>query len=138
MADLTVRDLMTANPKTVDPMESLEVARELFYEHDIRHLPVVDDDGELLGLITHRDLLRHVFSEQLDMPVSLRQDILRQTRVGGIMIEQVTTAESGDDVAEAAQTMFEHKFGCLPVVEGRQLVGILTESDFVRYFAEGR
>lgn len=136
MASFTVRELMSEDPKAIGPEENLEVVRETFYELGIRHLPVVDEEHRLLGLVTHRDMLRNIFSNQAEMPISLRQDVLRRKMAGTIMIEDVVTTEPGSDLREAAQVMFDNKFGCLPVVEGERLVGILTEADFVRHFAE--
>jgi CBS domain-containing membrane protein len=100
-----------------------------------RHVPVVDEDGVLVGLVTHRDLLRHVIADKADVPLSARRDRLERYLVGDYMIEEVATTEPDVPIAEAAQLMSEEKYGCLPVVEGMKLVGILTESDFVRYMA---
>jgi CBS domain-containing protein len=62
------------------------------------------------------------------------REILRRTRVEEVMTSEVETAAPDLPLSEAAQVMFEKKFGCLPVLEGSKLAGILTESDFVRYF----
>ena len=71
------------------------------------------------------------------MPDFVEEVILENRRVGELMTTAVEAVEPDADIAEAARIMFDNKFGCLPVVEGRRLVGILTEADFVRLFAVG-
>ncbi|HVS14111.1 MAG TPA: CBS domain-containing protein [Thermoanaerobaculia bacterium] len=132
----TVADLMTERVYSLTPEDSLRSLQELMWEHDIRHVPIVDRAGDLLGVVSQRDLARAT-DGTATLPLSSRNDLLRSTRVGSVMVEEVATAEPTDDIRIAAQTMFDNKYGCLPVVAGRRLVGILTESDFVRLLAEG-
>jgi CBS domain-containing membrane protein len=106
-------------------------------EHRCRHMPVVDGEGDLVGLVTHRDLLRYALIEQPEVPRFVETALLERLTVGDVMVREVETVDPGAELRQAAQTMIENKFGCLPVVEGRRLVGILTESDFVRRVAQG-
>ena len=135
MSELRVRDLMTPDVLSVHPDDSIATAYDLMLDHRIRHMLVVDEDGELVGLFTHRDLLRHSLIERAEMPLGLQRSILRRIRVDEVMSSEVESAAPGDPLQHAAQLMFDNKFGCLPVVEDGRVVGILTESDFVRYFA---
>jgi len=135
MTDLRVRDLMTPGVVSVRPEDSVAVAYELMLDNRFRHLVVIDRDGDLVGLLTHRDLLRHSLIERAELPVSLQCTVMRRILVEEVMTSEVETAEAGQLLAEAALTMFQNKYGCLPVVEGSRVVGILTESDFVRFFA---
>jgi CBS domain-containing membrane protein len=135
MHDLRVRDLMSPRVIAVGPEESLAKAYELMLDHRIRHLLVVDAEGDLVGLLTHRDLLRHSLIEQVALPLSLARTVLRRIRVDEAMTSEVETADPEQFLGEAAVTMFDNKYGCLPVVEGSRPVGILTEADFVRFFA---
>jgi CBS domain-containing membrane protein len=64
------------------------------------------------------------------------REILRRTSVAEVMTSEVETADPDLPLSEAAKVMFENKFGCLPVLESSKLVGILTESDFVRFFCD--
>ena len=132
-----VRDLMTTDVITVEPSESLADVYDLMDANHIRHLPVVDADGELMGLVSHRDLLGGALREIGELPVTHQRDLLRSMTVSTIMSEEVETVSPDQDLRDAAYTLIEYKFGCLPVVEGVHLVGILTESDFVRHVAEG-
>lgn len=135
MNELRVCDLMTPNVVTVRPDDTIAMAYELMLDNRFRHLIVVDGDGDFIGLVTHRDLLRYALIERTDLPLSLQRGILRRIQVGEVMTSEVETTESGQWLQEAALVMFENKYGCLPVVEGSRVVGILTEADFVRFFA---
>jgi CBS domain-containing protein len=135
MSPLRVRDLMTENVLSVRPSDTVDKIYDLMSERSIRHLAVIDADGDLVGIVSHRDLLRHALIERQDLPLFVQRALLRRTKAEDVMTSEVETAEPDQPLADAAQTMFDHKLGCLPVVEGWRLVGILTESDFVRYFS---
>lgn len=130
-----VRDLMTESVHTIHPDQDLADLRDLLYDYDIRHVPVVDGDGDLVGLVSERDLLRNVLTDQADLPLSVRDQAMRARMVGEIMTEEIQTSDPDDTLQEAAQLLIDNKFGCLPVTEGSRLVGIITQSDFVRHFA---
>lgn len=103
----------------------------------IRHVPVVDAGNRLAGLITHRDLLRASTSRSARTPAQLEDEAeLWQIDIRSIMATDVETIAPTADVREAAKRMREGKIGCLPVVEGDQLVGIITESDLLRLIEE--
>jgi CBS-domain-containing membrane protein len=137
MKNLKVRDLMTGVVLSVHPDDTVETVYDLMHERGIRHLTVVDQEGDLVGLVSHRDLLRYSPIERAEVPLFLMREILRRTRVEEVMTSEVETAEPDTPASAAARIMFENKFGCLPVLEGSKLVGILTESDFVRFFCDG-
>ncbi len=131
-----VRDLMTSEVVTLRAEENISSFRDVLYDHGFRHVPVVDDEGNLVGLVTERDLLRNVLTDQADVPISVREETMYSTPIGDIMVHDVETVEPDDRLTHAAQIMLENKFGCLPVTDGALLVGILTESDFMRFFTE--
>jgi CBS domain-containing membrane protein len=133
--ELRVRDLMTPNVVTTQQDDSVATAYELMLENRFRHLVVLNEDGDLVGLLTHRDLLRHTLIERAELPLGWQRSVLRRIRVEEVMTSEVETAEPGEWLHEAAQRMFENTYGCLPVIEDGRVVGILTESDFVRFFA---
>lgn len=137
MEKLCVRDLMTWEVVTVLPDTDAETAWDLMSDGQLRHLVVVDRDGDLIGLVSHRDLLRHALIEQEDLPRYVERELLARTTVRNVMVQPVVTTDPEQDVAEAARNLFDNKIGCLPVVEGNRVVGILTESDFVRWFGYG-
>ncbi len=137
MKNLKVKDLMTEAVLSVQTDDTVETVYDLMNERGIRHLTVMDRDGDLVGLVSHRDLLRHSPIERAEVPVFLMREILRRTRVEEVMTSEMETATPDTPASEAAHLMFENKFGCLPVLAGSKLVGILTESDFVRFFCDG-
>jgi CBS domain-containing membrane protein len=131
-----VRDLMTEHVFSLRATDDLEALYELMDTHHVRHVPVVDRDGDLVGLVTQRDLARSVLGVQDRLPLSTQQDILRRRSVREIMASEVETVDPDESLSAAAEMLLENKIGCLPVVEGTHLVGILTESDFVRRYLE--
>lgn len=132
---LLVRDLMTEKVETVRPDDDLNEVYDLMDARRIRHVPVIEEE-ELVGLVTQRDLLRGALAEATGLPMSAQRDLLRSVRVETVMIVEPTTVEPDTTLREAGELLMEHKLGCLPVVEGNELVGILTEADFVRHTLE--
>jgi len=133
MATLRVRDLMTSGVLTLEVGGNLAEASDLMNVHRIRHLPILDDDGALVGLVSQRDLLRGALGGGADLPASIQRAYLRSIPVDEVMIRNVETVEPAVAIRDAAARMIDLKIGSLLVVEGPELVGILTESDFVRW-----
>ncbi len=131
-----VRDLMTSKPYTLGPRDNLAALYDLMDTHRVRHVPIVDGDGDLVGLLTHTDLALSALGGLSDLPLSMERDLLQRRRVREIMVTEIETVEPDTPLANAANLLIENKIGCLPVVEGNHLVGILTESDFVRRFVQ--
>jgi CBS domain-containing membrane protein len=137
MSERLVSDLMSAPVRTITPDRNLSALAELFDLHDLRHVPVIDEEGDVVGLISDRDLLRNILTDQADVPLSVRNAAMRGTPVESIMTVDVVTLEPNDTARKAARVLLENKFGCVPITEGARLVGIITQSDFLRAFAEG-
>ena len=133
---MRVSDMMSSVVYSLTPNDDLFALQNLMDEHNIRHVPVVDREQVLVGLVTMRDLLRARSPREDDLPLEMREAQLHDMRVGELMSEEVATVEPDDDLQLAARMMLDNKFGCLPVVQGSRLTGILTEADFVRYMAE--
>jgi acetoin utilization protein AcuB len=139
-ATTLVRDVMTKQPVTIGPEASLASAIAVMRERGIRHLPVVDDTGRLLGIITDRDLRAAALAPALSefLPVGLRRavegaaEMLEQLRVQDAMTWGVVTTRPEASVAEAGAVMFEGRVGSLPVRENGKLVGIVTERDIFK------
>ena len=133
---LAVRDLMTAPALALKEEDKVSALYDLMDNQHVRHVPVVDEEGDLVGLVSHRDLLRCALTGQSDVPVSLQRELLRRTQIDEIMTLDPVTVEADQNIGDAVDIMLENKFGCVPVVEGNRLVGILTEADFVRFVGE--
>lgn len=116
---MSISEIMTVNPITLGQDATLDEAGLLMRKHRIRHVPIVGEDKELLGLITQRDLLA-VSSSDADGNV-----------VTEIMRRKVYTVSEESDMRSAALMMQEHKIGALPVLQDNKLVGIITDSDYV-------
>jgi len=131
-----VRDLMTEKVHTLTPKDDLAALYDLMDSRRVRHVPIVDSEGEIVGLVTDRDLSRTALGAVEELPLSVERDILRRRRVRDIMAAEPDVIEPDARLQEAAAILLENKVGCLPVVEGLRLVGIITEADFVRDFLE--
>jgi CBS domain-containing protein len=129
---------MTSDVLVVSPDDPVSRVQDLMEEKRIRHVPVVDEDRALVGIVSERDLLRRAIGADMDLPLSLRTDVLSALKVRDVMTWDVETVDVDVDVASAAQILLENKYGSLPVVEEGELCGILTEADFVRYVAVSR
>jgi CBS domain-containing membrane protein len=130
-----VRDLMTGMVPSVRPGDTLARLFDLMETRHVRHVAVVDRPRGLVGLVAHGDLMRHAVAIMEDMSLAPRRDHLETMKVAEIMTTAVLTIEPERDAFEAAELMVERGIGCLPVVEGEVLIGLLTESDFVRWEA---
>ncbi|WP_375321094.1 CBS domain-containing protein [Aliivibrio logei] len=125
----TVNDMMTTHPHTLLRSNSLEDAKALMDEHGIRHIPIVDTEGALVGLVTQRDLLSAQTS-CLEKP-TLEEISALSIPLNDIMHENIMSVSPHGGLKSAALFMQKHKVGCLPVVDRGRLVGIITDSDFV-------
>jgi len=128
---ITVGDIMSPNPVTLSPEDSLSGIEDDMAVMALHHLPVVDD-GKLIGLVSQRDLLR-AESSVLDPTSGAKNAMRRQgTFVYDVMTREVVTVRAETPLAEAARLLRDHRFGCLPVVDDAgRLVGIVTEHDFL-------
>jgi CBS-domain-containing membrane protein len=95
-------------------------------------MPVVDDDGVLIGILSQRDLFRSALAKVLGYGRHGQDRILKTILVKELMSTKVVTTTADTPLADAAKLMLERKLGCLVVVEGSCPIGILTESDFMR------
>jgi CBS domain-containing protein len=124
---IAVADFMTKDLVTVREADDVALAEALLRLGGIRHLPVVRD-RKLVGILTHRDILR---SGESGKPSA------RDLAVGSVMTKEPTSVRPAMGLAHAAKIMLERKYGCLPVCEeDGTLVGIVTEADFVRFAAD--
>lgn len=131
---LRVRDYMTAGPETLSPDDRLLDAELMIRRAGVRHIPVVSGD-QLVGLLTDRDVRRYAPSI-LDSTPEEYNRIFEQTLVGTVMTKEVATIGPDAPLAEAADVLYSHHRGCLPVMENGVLVGIITTRDLLRFAHE--
>jgi acetoin utilization protein AcuB len=132
-----VRDRMSSPAVTIIPDTSLQAALNLMHEHRFRRLPVVDEKGRLVGIVSERDLL-YASPPPATLLSGLELNyVLTVRRVDEIMTRNVLTATPDTFVEDAARLMVDNKVGGLPVVEGdNHVVGVITETDVFRAFIE--
>jgi len=130
---LTVDDLMTRSPDTVAPESSLHDALTLMNKDGCRHLPVLSAN-RLVGIITERDIRLAVNSPVLSNERSIpRDEVMHAVKVDVCMTPEPTTVTPDTSAFEAASVLRLNQFGAVPVVQGDELVGILSVSDFLDY-----
>jgi len=136
MEPTLVRDIMTSDVTTLKRNEKLTIADDVMQLGRIRHLPVLDDDGEqVVGIVSQRDLFRGALAQALGYGQHARRKILDTLLVKDVMTTEVVTTTPETPLAEAARVLMERKIGSLPVVKDGRLVGIITEGDFVALVA---
>lgn len=133
---MLVRDRMSKHPLTISENESLSSVHQYMQEQAIRHLPVVDKAGKMVGLVTEDDLLKAEPSAVTSLSVWEIHSLLTKVKVKDVMVRDVITTSEDTPIEEAAHLMLDRKIGCLPVLRERKLVGIITESDLFRTFME--
>jgi len=130
-----VADLMSTEVRTLGRNDSLKLADDVLRLERIRHLPVLDDEGVVVGILSQRDLFRSALARALGYGEHAQERLLSQLAVKDVMTTDPTTVTPDTSLTEAARAMIDAKIGSLPVLEGGKLRGILTEADFVRFFA---
>jgi acetoin utilization protein AcuB len=127
-----VKDLMTPHPITITPESSITSAERVMKENNVRHLPVVSPGGALIGLITRTTLEQVLPSKLTTLSVYELHYQLDKISVRQAMLRQVITVGEDVPIEQAARMMWEKKIGCLPVMRGNTLVGIVTDIDLMR------
>ena len=128
---MLVRDYMSTQVFTIRNDKMLVAAREIMNWAHVRHVPVVDPQGTLVGIISHRDLLHAAISSATDVSEVERTRHLWKVPIEPIMRTEVQTIGPDDSVRKAAMLMRRSKIGCLPVVAEGKIVGIITEHDLL-------
>ncbi len=132
---MLVHEYMTPNPLTVSPDATHPEAMRLLREHKIRRLPVVEK-GKLVGIVVEKDLLSNQPSPATTLSVYEMYTLLENLKIRQIMTSPVITVGGDCPVEEAARIMVAHKIGCLPIMDGDRLTGIITETDIFKLMVE--
>jgi len=129
---LKVKDMMTTELFSLKTTDTLRTARSMMSLARIRHIPIVDKNGVFIGLLTHRDILQASISRFAEVDKTVQDEIDAGIPISEIMRTDVAAVEPEMEIRDAAEILLNHKYGCLPVVENRKLVGIITEADFLK------
>jgi CBS domain-containing membrane protein len=131
---MRVHDLMETTVATLELSDTLDVAEHIMRLGRIRHMPVLSH-GRLVGILSQRDLFRASISSVLHFRRAAEEEWLAKIDVKAVMTRTVTTVPPDTSIRTAVELMLERKIGCLPVVENEKLIGLLSESDCMRYLA---
>jgi acetoin utilization protein AcuB len=133
-----MREKIQRNPVTISPDASFFQAQNLIHEKGVRHLPVVDKNNVLIGIVTDRDIRKVGPSEATLLSVQEINYLLGKLKVSNFMTpkEKLITITPDTLIEEAVQLMHDNKIGCLPVVEEGKLYGIFTETDVLDHFVD--
>ena len=133
---MLVKDRMTSDPVTVTPDTSFPEALRIIKERGIRHLPVVDEQRKLIGVVARTDLLHASPSMAVPSNVFEMSYLLANLHLREVMSSPPITVLEDAPLEEAARVMVEKKIGCLPVMRDETLVGMITEADIFETFVE--
>lgn len=128
-----VSDLMIQQVCTLKTSDNLQDAEQLMGSKQIRHVPVVDENGKLVGLLSQKEVLAEAFRITDKFGAHLLKTYLGQTPIATAMRKDVTTVSADMDLKEAGKVLLQKRSGCILVVDAEQeLLGILSSQDFVR------
>jgi CBS domain-containing protein len=130
-----VRDKMSRNVITIAPDQSLRMARERMQKHGVQQLPVIQGE-ELVGIVTDRDMHQAWASSAASLSTHELLYLLDRVTVAAVMTSRVFTVTPDTPLVEAARLLHDHKLRGLPVVEGKAVVGIVTETNLLEAFID--
>ncbi|MGQ9921624.1 MAG: CBS domain-containing protein [Desulfobacca sp.] len=132
---MQVKDVMVRDVATLDMDDELSLANDIMKLGRIRHLPVVSGK-RLVGILSERDLFRTSLVEALGHEPTKTREVMKAIRIQDIMVKNLITLAPEADIREAVRLMLDHKIGCVPVVAGGELLGLITETDILRLYLE--
>jgi len=133
---MLVKDRMTPNPITITPDTPFSEAFRHIREKGIRHLPVLDHNEKLIGIVAQADLLHASPSTEKTLSIFEVNYLLANMHIREVMSSPPITVSEDAPLEEAARVMVEKKIGCLPVMREGTLVGMITETDIFETFVE--
>jgi CBS domain-containing protein len=129
MSVTTAREIMTGGVECIGENETLEMAAQKMKDLDVGSLPICGEDNRLKGMVTDRDIVIKVLADGQDP---------RSVKAGELGQGKPVTIGADDSIEEAIQTMQSHQVRRLPVIDGHDLVGILSQADVARNYPEDR
>lgn len=136
MTIVTIAELMTADPLCVLRSDSLKDAHDLMREKNVRHIPVIDANGELAGMLTQKIMIAKVMGLMAQYGAAALERKEKQVLVSELMATDFAAVTAEQPLTEVVDYFVSNRHGCLPVVgNDNKITGILTSSDFVRLAA---
>jgi len=133
---MLVGERMTRDPIVIRSNTPIDEAMKVMRDNKVRRLPVLNDKGALVGIVSERDLLYASPSPATSLSVHELHYLLSRIKVADVMIRDVITVTEDTPLEEAARIMTDNKIGGLPVMDNGKLVGIITETDLFKVFLE--
>ncbi len=127
-----VREIMAGSPVTLRPEDTLDLASDVISLGRIRHIPVVQD-GQMVGLLSERDLMGAAASQIFGLKQQSKAALFKSVLIKDVMKKKIITVAPDTPIGEAAHLMAEKKIGCVPVISEGTLVGLVTNTDILRY-----
>lgn len=127
-----VREIMMGSPVTLKPDDTLDLANDVISLGRNRHIPVVEGD-RLVGMISERDLFGTAAHQIFGLKQKNKSALLKSVLIKDVMKKRVVTVGPSTPIKDAAHVMAGKKIGCVPVVSGGALVGLVTTTDILRY-----
>jgi CBS domain-containing protein len=131
----TIREIMTSSPVTLQADNSLNLADEIMELGRVRHVPILEGH-RLVGVLSQSDLFHSAFAKAMGFRPGEQRELLNSIPITEVMSKPVISVGPDSSIRAAARLMMEKKVGCLPVVEGEKLVGLVTKNDMLRYLAK--
>lgn len=131
---LRIRDLMQREVATLDADDTLEVADDVMRLGQVRHFPIMSN-GALVGILSQRDLYRAAASSLLQLRYEASRAWLAKVAVRAIMTTTIHAIGPDRPIRDAVNMMLRERIGCLPVIENEKIVGLISETDCMRYLA---
>jgi CBS domain-containing protein len=132
---MKVKDIMVKEVATLDVNDELSLANDIMRLGRIRHLPVVEGP-RLVGIISERDLFKKSLAQALGYATKDTRELMKTLHIKDVMVTGVITVPPDTELCEATKIMVEEKIGCLPVVDGTTLVGLITETDILMQYVK--
>lgn len=135
--DKRVADIMSREVEVRERNDVLSIADQIMQMKRIRHLVIVDEEGDVAGVLSQRDLFLGALARVIGYGSAGARKVMDTILIKEVMSSNLCTVAPEATLAEAAGLMLNRQIGCLPVVQGEKLVGIVTESDFLRLHRRG-
>jgi CBS domain-containing protein len=132
---MKVSEIMIKDVATLNNDDELSLANDIIKLGRIRHIPIVEGK-KLIGIISERDLFRSSLVQALGHGPQSSRDLMKTVRIQDIMVKNLLVISPEADVKEAVRLMLDHKIGCVPVVVGQELVGLVTETDILSLYLQ--
>jgi CBS domain-containing membrane protein len=127
-----VSEIMRREVVTLSATERLDLTQDIMNIGRVRHVPVIDDEDRVVGIVSDRDLLAAAMTKVLDFDPASRRTFLRSIEVGEVMAKEVVSVTPDTELGEVARIFVERKIACVPVLdEDGGLLGLVTETDLI-------